>query len=212
MISDRLQMIAKMLDKGAIIADIGSDHALLPCYLVLNDISSKVYAVDNKPGPMQGALENISKYQLEGKVLPILASGLDELADDVSSIIIAGMGFDTIKMILMDNLDKALDLDSLVIQANTDWHLLRSLLKENNFSIVEENFLISRNKEYLFIKAVPSKVSNIKNTYVGDLLMDDINYLKFLKEQEELFCGISQFNDDIKDLHSNIKQALDTMN
>lgn len=212
MISDRLKTIAKMLDKGKIVADIGSDHALLPCYLLLENYSSKVYSIDNKPGPLQGALENIEKYQLVDKVIPILASGLDELPLDTQAIIIAGMGFDTISEIISQNISKAQALESIIIQSNTDWHKLRAILKSQGFSIMQEEFIISRNKEYLFVKASHTGQSNINNVYVGDYLMHDSSYRNYMREQVELYSHIVEYNEEIKDLHSNLKQALDTHN
>ena len=77
MLSNRLLEIAKLVDKNKVVYDIGSDHGLLPCFLVLNDICPKAYAVDNKVGPLNRTKEAIDRYKLDGRVVPILSDGLN---------------------------------------------------------------------------------------------------------------------------------------
>ena len=95
MISKRLETIASMVPSGKVVFDVGSDHALLPCYLVENGISTKVYAGDNKKGPLESALKNISVHGLNDKIIPVLSDGLNEAREDVEVVIIAGMGYHT---------------------------------------------------------------------------------------------------------------------
>lgn len=48
-LSKRLQLIADVISKykqGSVLADIGSDHGYLPCYLVKNKIITCAYACD----------------------------------------------------------------------------------------------------------------------------------------------------------------------
>ena len=61
-LSKRLELIANEVKKGAKVADIGTDHAYIPIYLVQNDIAQRVYACDIKEGPLLSAKENISAY------------------------------------------------------------------------------------------------------------------------------------------------------
>ena len=70
MLSKRLLQIANLVSKDKVVYDVGSDHGLLPCFLVLNNICPKAYAVDNKIGPLNRTKEAISKYHLEDKVVP----------------------------------------------------------------------------------------------------------------------------------------------
>ena len=123
MLSNRLLEIAKLVDKNKVVYDIGSDHGLLPCFLVLNDICPKAYAVDNKVGPLNRTKEAIEKYKLEGRVVPILSDGLNDVGADAQIITIAGMGYFT----LMD-IFEGKDLnkyEKLIIQINKDVDKLR---------------------------------------------------------------------------------------
>ena len=46
-LSKRLKAVADLIEKGKVVFDVGSDHALLPAFLVLQDICPKAYAGDN---------------------------------------------------------------------------------------------------------------------------------------------------------------------
>ena len=60
-LANRLKIIASMIEKGSTVADIGSDHAYLPIYLVKEGISQKVIATEILSGPFERARENIKK-------------------------------------------------------------------------------------------------------------------------------------------------------
>ena len=118
MLSNRLLEIAKLVDKNKVVYDIGSDHGLLPCFLVLNDICPKAYAVDNKVGPLNRTKEAIERYKLEGRVVPILSDGLNDVGADAQIITIAGMGYFTL-MDIFDGKDLS-KYEKLIIQINKD--------------------------------------------------------------------------------------------
>lgn len=54
-LSPRLKALAENISPGSVVADIGTDHALLPIYLVENDICKEVYACDIGDGPIDRA-------------------------------------------------------------------------------------------------------------------------------------------------------------
>ena len=66
-ISERLKCVASLVNKGARVADIGTDHAYLPIYLVQNGISNKVYACDVRKEPLRRAKLHIDEYGLSDK-------------------------------------------------------------------------------------------------------------------------------------------------
>ncbi|NLC33647.1 MAG: SAM-dependent methyltransferase [Erysipelothrix sp.] len=208
MISERLKMIANMVSKGLIVADIGSDHALLPCYLILNQISHKTYAIDNKKGPLQRAKLNIEKYELQDKVFEILDDGLNNLPRDVQSVVIAGMGEKTIETILLNDLARAKGLDEIIFQSNTDWPEFRMFLKKHGFSIIDEKFLSLNKQDNLFVKARYTEISNIENIVVGDLLIMDDAYLNYLENELQKYEDILQFNPKLKFKIDVIKNVL----
>ena len=76
-ISKRLCTAASYVRNGAVVADIGTDHAYLPIYLALNGIIKEGYASDINQGPIERANENIKKYNLENVIHTRVAPGLD---------------------------------------------------------------------------------------------------------------------------------------
>ena len=50
--SKRLETVASFVPQGQLLADIGSDHAYLPCYLVHKGIASTRIAGEVVKGPL----------------------------------------------------------------------------------------------------------------------------------------------------------------
>ena len=148
MLSKRLLAIAKLVDKNKVVYDIGSDHGLLPCFLVLNKICLKAYAIDNKKGPLNRAKETINKYHLQGKVIPLLSDGLNGVKEDGEIIVIAGMGYYTLYDIFKDkDLSK---YDKLIVQINKDVDKLRKYISAHNYTIIDE-VIVKDDKYYQII-------------------------------------------------------------
>ena len=191
MLSKRLLHIANLVSKDKVVYDVGSDHGLLPCFLVLNNICPKAYAVDNKIGPLNRTKEAIFKYHLEGKVIPILSDGLNDVKDDVDIITIAGMGYYTVMDIFKDK-----DLNryhSIIVQINKDVDKLRKFISDNHYTILNE--VVLKDDKYYQIVVFNTKYhdcySQLEIDY-GPILLKNretifIDYLKDLKERYRYF-------------------------
>ncbi len=187
MLSRRLLEIAKLVDKNKVVYDIGSDHGLLPCFLVTNHISDKVYAVDNKIGPLNHAKETIDKYNLNGKVIPLLSDGLTDVKDDGQIIVIAGMGYYTV-MDIFEGKDLS-KYEKIIVQVNKDVDKLRQYISDHNYTIVDE-VILREDKFYqivVFDTEYHEKYSDIEIAY-GPILLQKrgnilLEYLKDLKQR-----------------------------
>ena len=139
MISNRLLQIAMLVERNKVVFDVGSDHALLPCFLLENGICEKVYAGEIAEGPLNNVKETVKKHHLEGKLIPVFSDGLAKAEDDVDIVIISGMGYHTIKHIL-----ESCEVERyqyFLIQSNTDVDLLRRYLSEKNYTIEDERIV-----------------------------------------------------------------------
>ena len=120
MISKRLETVASFVPQGAVLLDVGSDHAYLPIELVEKGHIEAAIAGEVGEGPYQSAVKNVESHGLTEKIQVRLANGLAafEESDQVSVITIAGMGGHLIATILEEGLDKLANVERLILQPN----------------------------------------------------------------------------------------------
>lgn len=153
----RLKAAASFVRENSVVADIGTDHAYLPVYLVSVGRAVYSYACDINRGPLEKARETVTKYEAGDKVRLVLTDGLasEELSEDgnISDIVICGMGGELIERIL-----KASELPydnkiRLILQPMTFAHTLREFLLTDGFDIADERLCKSAGRVYTVICA-----------------------------------------------------------
>ena len=124
--------------RGGVVADVGTDHAYLPVYLVASGRADSAVASDINRGPIENAKETIRKYGLEEKITTLVADGLDGIEQYApNDVIIFGMGGE----LIADIIDRAAWTKSgtrLILQPMTKPEILRDYLGENGFCIIDE--------------------------------------------------------------------------
>lgn len=154
-ISERLKCVASLVNKGARVADIGTDHAYLPIYLVQNGISNKVYACDVRKEPLRRAKLHIDEYGLSDKITTKLCDGLKGInKGDVDTVTICGMGGKLMKNILKAGIDKLGDNTQLVLSAQSELKDFRKYLLETCIDIKSEHMLLEDGKYYFIFDCV----------------------------------------------------------
>ena len=89
----RLLCVASFVRCGSRAADIGTDHAYIPVYLLQNGISPSAIAADLREMPLKNAGKTIAQFSLTDKIQTVLSDGLEKIdKDSCDDIIIAGMG------------------------------------------------------------------------------------------------------------------------
>ena len=188
MISKRLELVASFVPQGAILLDVGSDHAYLPIELVEKGQIEGAIAGEVVEGPYQSAVKNVEIHGLKEKIQVRLANGLAafEEADQVSVITIAGMGGRLISRILEEGLDKLANVERLILQPNNREDDLRIWLQDNGFQIVAENILEEAGKFYeiLVVEAGQMKLS-ASDVRFGPFLSKEVSPVFVQKWQKE---------------------------
>jgi len=152
-LSKRLLTVANMVTKGNMVADIGTDHGYLPIYLVQNNISEHVIAMDVNKGPLNKAFYNIGQLHLEDKIDIRLSDGLDNLGkDEANTVTICGMGGKLIAKILERGRNKISQDTELILSPQSEIQLFREYLLQNEYRIVKEDMVIDEGKFYIIIK------------------------------------------------------------
>ena len=154
-ISKRLQAIAGMVQPGGTACDVGTDHGYLAIYLIEQNISNTVIAMDVAKGPLSKAQTNIALAHLENRIETRLSDGLDKLkAGEAQTVIMAGMGGILITG-LLEKGRKILDtVEELILSPHTDIELVRRYLLNHGYAIQEETMLLEEGKYYIIMKAV----------------------------------------------------------
>lgn len=152
-LSARLTAVAEFVEQGAILADIGSDHAYLPCYLVSNGKVKKAIAGEVVKGPYESAKRNVAKKGLSEKIEVRLANGLAAIksTDEVDTVTIAGMGGPLIASILDAGTTELGSVKRIIAQPNIHASSIREWAVKNGWIIVNELILEEDNKIYEII-------------------------------------------------------------
>jgi len=180
-LSPRLKALAQQVPAGAKLADIGTDHGLVPVYLAKNRTVTKVIATDISEGSLQKARELINEENLNDIIETRLGSGLKVIKPgEVNTIIIAGMGGVLISEILDDSRDVLKSASKLILQPMNAPQLLRRWLVEQGFTIYHE--LLVRDGKHLYeIIVAKEGIQEVK---------DDIQYeigFKLMQNKDPLF-------------------------
>jgi tRNA (adenine22-N1)-methyltransferase len=153
-LSQRLQALADFVPSGMRIADIGTDHAFLPCYLVRKGISPGAIGVEVRKGPYDSARRTVRSCNLEKLIDLRLGNGLVPLREgETEVIIIAGMGGALIAEILESSPQIIYCVSRLVLQPMNGAEIVRSWLYEKGWMIIGEELVKEDGRIYQIIAA-----------------------------------------------------------
>ena len=149
----RLAALAACVPQGARLADIGTDHAYLPIELIQNNVIISAVAGDVHNGPYKAAKEHVENLGLQKKISVRLGNGLAVLSPaEVDTVVIAGMGGQTIIEILDQQPGIVQSLKRLVLQPMVGAAAVRRWLVQNKWYLAAE-YLVEDDRLYEIIIA-----------------------------------------------------------
>lgn len=151
----RLLQTASMLEGCEKPADIGTDHAYIPIYLVQSGKCSRVIATDVKKGPLHKAKLNIEKYHLSDSIELRLGNGIKPIGEgECDGFILAGMGGVVISEILDASPETVKKAKALVLQPVYTEACLREYLCRKGFRIDAEALVRDEGRLYVVLRVV----------------------------------------------------------
>lgn len=184
-ISNRLKLIASFVDDNSYVIDVGCDHALLDIFLVKNKDNIRVIASDVNEGPLEGARKNIELYNLEDKIEVKLGDGIEEINNDVDTIVISGLGGETIISILKKDVSKLNNIKTMILSPHSDIYEVRKEISKLGFKIDKEEFIYDQKKPYIIIKFIRGKEKYTEDElFFGPILLKENNDLLYKYYQE----------------------------
>ncbi|TCK98710.1 tRNA (adenine22-N1)-methyltransferase [Natranaerovirga hydrolytica] len=227
-ISDRLATIANTVEIGSKVADIGTDHAYIPIFLIHHGIAQKVIAMDINKGPLLKANTNIAHYNMGHLIETRLSNGLEKLNQgEADTIIVSGMGGELINDILEKGSSIVQDTKRLILQPQSEIYKVREKLHQMNFKIIDEIMMKEDNKYYVILvsekgnekyakaiyyyygKILIHKKDRILKEYLEKNLKD---YDKITKKlQKNLTENKQKRMDEIQEEVSRIKEVLNCL-
>lgn len=165
---NKISCIANFVKKCPCVYDVGSDHAHLAIFLLENKIAKRVVNIEINTKPLTHGLHNLIIKKLQHKTSNIINDGLKNITRKTktkpSYICIAGMGGNNIINILKSR-DKKLPKCFYVLQANTEFVLLRKWLAKNKWQFIKEQVCYDRKHYYQIMLVKPSTKTTKLNTF-----------------------------------------------
>ena len=158
----RLKAIANQIGPYQSMADIGTDHAFLPVWLIQSGKIMAAVAGDVQTGPLEAAKRTVREAAIENKVAVRLGDGLRVVSPgEVEVAVIAGMGGSTISRILQSSPEVVKNLRRIVCQPMTGAASLREWLLTNGWIIVAEDLVQEDDRLYEIIVAEPGSAETV---------------------------------------------------
>ena len=151
-LSPRLRACCNFITPGHRVADVGTDHGYLGIWLLKQGICPSVIASDIGEGPLSAARANAQRFGVEGQMAFCLSDGVQNVPRDFDTLVIAGMGAQTMIHILENA--PWLAGRTLVLQPQNKAHMLRAWLSRNGWHIPREQLVRDGRFIYAVMEAV----------------------------------------------------------
>ncbi|MCR6110406.1 tRNA (adenine-N(1))-methyltransferase [Bacillus sp. A301a_S52] len=202
-LSKRLKKVSEHVPFGAIVGDIGSDHAYLAVYLVQSGRCPYVVAGEVNQGPLASAKAHIRSNGLTHKISAKLGNGLEVLENEkINTVVVAGMGGPLITTILEEGKERLDLVERLILQPNVAADHIRRWLVENDWELIDERILEEDGHVYEILVAekgsglTPYETEDLeKQLWLGPYLLKNKNTAfekKWKRERQQIEKIIKQ--------------------
>ncbi len=222
-IDARLQLAMDLYEPCALGCDIGTDHGLLPCRLLKENICRSMILSDISEKALSHARQQVKRQRLEDRAFLVCGDGLDVLPsknapvfgeDRCGCVSVTGMGGETVAAMLQ-NRPERLQGAVLVLSVHTEQSLVRLVLKKIGYRITREQLAFDRGRFYVVWRAEPGEMqlTDEEIRFGTPLLFEPspllIPYLQFrLNVFEKQLAGLRASHTEIKEALSETEAIL----
>lgn len=181
----RLQLLSELIPQGSRLADVGTDHGYVPVYLLQRGLIQSAIASDIGAEPLQHARNTAEEYGVECIDFR-LCPGLDAIApEETDTILIAGMGGETIITILDSAPWTKRGDHLLLLQPMTKVEMLRKWLADNGYTFTGERLVFDKDHLYpvMLVRGGEQQSLSVAEQYGGVMLEGDPLYGDYLDER-----------------------------
>lgn len=152
-LSKRLLTVASLIREGSFIADVGSDHAQLPLFLLKTGRICGAETIENKKGPYSRMEKAVLASPFSSSIILSFSDGIASLDPKVDTVVIAGMGGREILKILQAHPEALKNVNALVIDAHSERESLFSALGNLGYRVTSEVFFYDMDIPYDVFRA-----------------------------------------------------------
>ena len=183
------------MPEGCRLADVGTDHGYLPVYLLQRRRIRGAVAADIGVAPLAHARRPAEAYGVTGIDFR-LCDGLRDIApDEVDTVVIAGMGGETIIAILEGAAWTKDGAHTLLLQPMTKAADLRYWLAVNGYLFTAERLVWDKNYLYPVLRVTgggtPQALTE-RQALTGVALDNDPLYREYLTQQADKLCRTAE--------------------
>jgi tRNA (adenine22-N1)-methyltransferase len=148
--------VLRLLTPCTLLADVGTDHALIPLAAVQRGLAERAIAADLREAPLRVARRNLERAALQHEVSLVQGDGLAALAGrGVDAVIMAGLSGRSMQH-LCDAAPEVLSgVTQLVLQPNQNLDTLRSWALAKGWHLRDEAMIEERGRTFVSCAFVP---------------------------------------------------------
>ncbi len=146
-----------MVPAGARVADVGTDHGLVPIALVDRGRARRCVAIDVDETVLGPLRARLARDPVDRPIEVRAGDGLATVTGDdrIDAVVLAGLGADTVIGILERAGPAAPGGPRVIVQPQTGPDRLRAWLHAHGHALVDERIVEERGKPYLVLAAEP---------------------------------------------------------
>ncbi|MBQ8170814.1 MAG: SAM-dependent methyltransferase [Oscillospiraceae bacterium] len=207
-LDNRLKTAAALCRSGGVVCDVGTDHALLACYLAKNG-AKEVIASDINDGPLESARRTVGQEGCDN-VRVLKSDGLQQI-DYADDVIICGMGGELIADIIADC--RFLTKDTrFILQPMTKAEILRRRLYADGFEILEERTAYDGKRAYVvMLAAYTGERCDIGEFFAYTGKVTDPKFLKLTAEKLNKNCRGMEISESFAEEAEKLRSLADAI-